>query len=1404
MRRSFSTLIAMALLALACWHAPAFAATLTAVNVVATPSTGTVNQPVTVSAQVTGGNSLLYQIWVGDPTASNWTLLQDYSTKNSVAWTPTAAGVFPLVIRVKESTSTNLFDLQNDLFYTVSAASAVSAVSLSAAPASPQVVNTAIKLTAKPTGGISVQYEFIATSSAGVATILENYGTAATCTWTPTTAGTYALQVYAREAGATQNNNITSKMSYTITALTTPPLSAVNLTVAPASPQATNTAITLTATPTGGSAIQYLFTATPSGGTAVTLENYGTSPTCVWTPTTAGTYTLQVSARQTGTTQNTAITKQVSYTISAPTTTGTPPTAVTLAGSPATGSVNSQMTMTATATGGSNLQYQFWVGDPTASVWTLLRDYAAGNTCPWTPTQTGVFPLVVRVKAVNSTNLYDVQNDLFYTVSGASALSGVTLAASPVSPQLVNTPITLTATASGGTNLEYQFSATLNGTATVLRAYAGTPTCTWTPATAGSYTLQVLARVVGTTQNPNTTGSLSYTITAGTPLTAIAVSASPTTGTVSQPTTITALPTGGKSLLYQFWLGDPTVTTSTLLKDYSTAATCSWTPTTAGTVALYVRVKESTSTAQYDLQNQLSYTVAAAPAVTGVTLTTSPATPQPANTSITLTAKATGGTSVEYLFQTVSSTNVTAVLQNYSAAATCTWKAATAGVWTVQVYARQVGTTQNPSVTATQSYTISAAPALTGLTASPASPQIVNTKITLTAQAASGSNLQYQFTATGSSGAVTVLQNYSTTSTCAWTPTTSDSYTLTVTAEPVGGTTTSQVSIPYTIQLSSALSLYVATNGNDSWSGKLPAPNSGSTDGPFATLEGAQKAIQKLKSSGLPTGGVTVYVRAGSYYRTTTFALTSSDSGTAASPITWQAYPNETPRITGAKTVTGFTAVTDSTVLSRIPTAAQPYVMQANLPAQGISDFGTYQVRGSYYPTRTAAMEVFFADAPMTLSRWPNPGSWASITSVPGGQSGATIGYSGSEPSKWSNVQNIWLHGFWTWDWADSYVNVTSIANNVITTASPYGGSYGFSVGGRFYAENILEELDQPGEWYLNNSTGILYFWPPASLSSGQVTVSMSNLPLITMNGTSYVSLNGLTIESSRSWGVTVTGGSYNSVVNCTVRNMGNYSIDVEGGSNNNVTNCLVTGDGDGGIIINGTGLTATNNEIAHYARTVYCYQAGIHIEGSGNEISHNKIYDAPHNAVLMDGTNQMLEYNEIYQCILCTQDSGAVYTGGSGPNTVRYNFIHDLGKGQINTTQTPFAAGIYDDNGGGNLSVIGNVLANGFVGILFNGGSGNTIQNNIITGFTDDVWYDGSGGSPSGNKINTNVFVDNAPMWMNGASSSGNTITNNLVGVNPLFVSPSTNNYALQSTSPAYSQITGFSTIPFSQIGRH
>lgn len=86
-----------------------------------------------------------------------------------------------------------------------------------------------------------------------------------------------------------------------------------------------------------------------------------------------------------------------------------------------------------------------------------------------------------------------------------------------------------------------------------------------------------------------------------------------------------------------------------------------------------------------------------------------------------------------------------------------------------------------------------------------------------------------------------------------------------------------------------AVTLYVAPDGSDAWSGKLQRPNSAGNDGPLATLAGARNAIRHLKAQGPLSEAVHVKVAAGTYPLTETLVFEPQDSGTAEAPIVYRA-----------------------------------------------------------------------------------------------------------------------------------------------------------------------------------------------------------------------------------------------------------------------------------------------------------------------------------------------------------------------------------------------------------------------------------------------------------------------------------------------------------------------------------
>ncbi len=649
-----------------------------------------------------------------------------------------------------------------------------------------------------------------------------------------------------------------------------------------------------------------------------------------------------------------------------------------------------------------------------------------------------------------------------------------------------------------------------------------------------------------------------------------------------------------------------------------------------------------------------------------------------------------------------------------------------------------------------------------------------------------------------------------------------------------------------------AIVLHVSADGDNG--------NPGTQARPLADLTGARDAIRRLRAGkDLPKGSVAVHVRGGVYPVRRTFELTAQDSGTPEAPIRYQAAPGETPRFTGGVTLEGFTPVTNPDTLARIPNEARGKVVKLDLKDKGITDYGHIAERGftlSGYPCHPW-VDLYVDDRPMQLARWPNDG-FVKVGTVHRGRFNSDqsskpgqFEYADDRPKRWSGADDAWVFGYWGHLWAGRCVKIDRIDTKTRRISTAHRASYGYRQGQPYYYFNLLEELDRPGEWYLDRKTGVLYLYPPTDMSGAVVQFPILSAPLVVMKDVSYVTVRGLVFELGRAEGAVVTGGTEDLLAGCTFRRLGANGVIVRGGTGHGVLGCDIHTLGAGGVMVaGGDRKTLTpgkhfieNCHIRDFTRVDRVYAPAVHLDGVGNRVAHNLIHDSPHHGMRVEGYEHTIELNEVHSVVYEADDQAGIDMFGNPAyrgNVIRYNFWHHIGSGHHVAGQ----AGIRLDDYISAVLVYGNVFyrcAGGhFGGVQIHGGKDNIVDNNLFvdcesavsfSAWGKDRWLKGlakewtrkriaTGGVDIAKPPHSVRYPDLARMTEN---PDRNYIWRNLVidckrftlrdrGVNELmdncifngdagFTDRAKRNLTLPPDSPVYDRL-GFRPIPFDEIG--
>jgi len=306
--------------------------------------------------------------------------------------------------------------------------------------------------------------------------------------------------------------------------------------------------------------------------------------------------------------------------------------------------------------------------------------------------------------------------------------------------------------------------------------------------------------------------------------------------------------------------------------------------------------------------------------------------------------------------------------------------------------------------------------------------------------------------------------------------------------------------------------IFVAANGSDT--------NPGTLEKPFATLHRAQQEARKAAGR----EAVTVLVREGTYYLPEASIFSAADSGTKTAPVVYQAYQKEQAVISGGVRLKDL--------------KWGPYkdgIMQATV----LAGFATDQlfVNGQRQP----------------MARYPNfdPkerhfNGWAKDA------------FSPERAARWKDPAGGFIHALHAAEWGGMHYVITGKGpDNKITYEGGWQNNRPMGMNDRRFVENIFEELDAPGEWFLDHKTSTLYFYPPADVDLAKATIEAVRLKhLIEFRGTEqapvrFVSFQGLTFRHAsrtfmenreplvRSDWTTYRGGAMflNGTEDCTIEN---------------------------------------------------------------------------------------------------------------------------------------------------------------------------------------------------------------------------------------------------------------------------
>lgn len=549
--------------------------------------------------------------------------------------------------------------------------------------------------------------------------------------------------------------------------------------------------------------------------------------------------------------------------------------------------------------------------------------------------------------------------------------------------------------------------------------------------------------------------------------------------------------------------------------------------------------------------------------------------------------------------------------------------------------------------------------------------------------------------------------------------------------------------------------IFVSTVGDDS--------GDGSEEEPLRTLEKAIDVANEMREDSDKL--IEILLREGTYSVTNTIKIINSQKDDSLLKIS--AYQDEKVTINaGVDIPLSAMSIADSDFTNAIidkPNAGS--VLQYNLKDAQIEDFGEISLRGHLISDeKEAQAELSLNGEVQKLAGWPNGEYTGLIKPIDSNEygkrtksgiaNGCSFKVNYDRPSQWSKPEQAWLSGTIGPNYEFDYYPVSRFDSEEKRVYLSRGALEKYYTEPYYRFENVPEELDEPGEYYIDRQSGMLYFYPPKDAPKDSVLTITMSTPTLDVSGKAPNSMfriensknivfENLIFKGGRGSAITGKNNSNIKFINCEINSFGENGIRFDASTDITISDCKIHDVGQDGILFVSCGnyqtlspsnIVVSNNDIYNFARLERSYKTGIDFgyRCVGATAANNHIHNGPHAGMIFYGVNNDIYGNEFDNLVTEFSDMDALYCNNSNypwerGNKIHNNYFHDIGKSSMNGRHQINVRAIRTDNRGCGLNIYENLFYN-----IGDGGNGN--GNNGIGAITAEG---------TRNRIFNNLFVD-------------------------------------------------------------